>query len=53
MGKEMRELHQVEKIASELIRTGQVSWIEAIELAKEKIRGNNLEIKVGDTFEEI
>ena len=34
MGKEMRELHKVHKLAIELIRSGRISWNDAIEKAK-------------------
>ena len=37
MGKEMRELHKVHKLAIELIRSGRISWNDAIEKAKELI----------------
>ena len=37
MGKEMRELHKVHKLAIELIRSGRISWNDAIEKAKEKL----------------
>ena len=36
MGKEMRELHKVHKLAIELIRSGRISWNDAIEKAKEE-----------------
>ena len=41
MGKEMRELHKVHKLATELIGTGRISWNDAIEKAKEEVRANN------------
>lgn len=50
MGKEMRELHEVHKLATEIIRTGQVSWSEAIEIAKEKVRRNDLDINNGKIY---
>lgn len=41
MGKEMRELHKVHKLAIKLIKTGRISWTDAIEKAKEEVRANN------------
>ena len=41
MGKEMRELHKVHKLAIELIRSGRISWNDAIEKAKEEVRTNS------------
>lgn len=41
MGKEMRELHKVHKLDIELIRSGRISWNDAIEKAKEEVRTNS------------
>lgn len=51
MGKEMRELHEVHKVATELIRTGRVGWSDAIEKAKEEVRTNNkLDLDNGEIY---
>lgn len=41
MGKELRELYQVHKVANGLINTGKFGWTEAIEIAKKEVRFND------------
>lgn len=41
MGKKMRELHKVHELATDLIKTGRISWTDAIEVAKTEVRTNN------------
>ena len=51
MGKELRELHQVHKVAINLIDTGRFGWTEAIEIAKEEVRFNdNLDLDNGEIY---
>ena len=37
MGDKLKKLYEIEEIAKEIIKSGKVSWIEAIEIAKEKV----------------
>lgn len=62
MGKELRELDWVHKVATDLIDTGKFGWREAIEIAEKEVRFNeNLDldngeiylIKTGETIAEI
>ena len=51
MGKEMRELHKVHKLAIELIRSVRISWNDAIEKAKEEVRTNSkLDLDNGEIY---
>lgn len=51
MGKEMRELHKVHKLPIELIRSGRISWNDAIEKAKEEVRTNSkLDLDNGEIY---
>ena len=51
MGKELRELDQVHKVASKFIDTGKFGWREAIEIAKKEVRfDENLDLDEGEIY---
>lgn len=51
MGKELRELHQVHKVVTDLIDTGKFGCTEAIEIAKKEVRFNdNLDLDNGQIY---